>query len=137
LVKYKYVFKSGIEEDTFEWLLRFARKGKYVAHYETESIPYIIEGTYKPDFVLSFDDGTKMYIETKGYFDPPSRRKMAAVLKTNPDKDFRLVFAKDNFLSKSSKIRYSDWAKKHGFKYSIGRIPDDWLRLPEKKEDNE
>ena len=130
--KFQYVFKSGIEDDAFDFLRRFAKEGKYDARYETESLPYIIEGDYKPDFVIKFEDGAKLYIETKGYLDENSRRKMVAVRKANMDKDIRIVFAKDNWLRKGAKTKYSDWAKRIGYPYAIGQIPREWLRIKDK-----
>jgi len=36
---------------------------------------------YKPDFKIFKEDGSHYYIETKGFFDPESRAKMAAIKK--------------------------------------------------------
>lgn len=87
--------------------------------YETERLPYTIYGSYIPDFIIHGVSG-KIYIEAKGHFRPESRRKMIAVKKCNPDLDIRIIFY-------SFSKRNSKWALKHGFKYSVGVIPEDWL----------
>lgn len=82
----------------------------------------MIEGNYIPDFILSSRNysGKKIYIEAKGHFRPEAKRKMVAVKKLHPDLDIRFVF----YSRKVSDIRF---AEKHGFKYAIGSIPEEWV----------
>lgn len=94
--------------------------------YETDSLPYTIRRNYIPDFVVHLPNGAVRYIEAKGYLRPEDRTKMRAVKEANPLLDIRFVFAKDNLVT-GSKMRYSDWAIKYGFPYSIGSVPKDWL----------
>ena len=78
---------------------------------------------YKPDFRLP----NGILVEAKGYFDSTDRTKMIRVKKANPEADIRMVFKYDNKINPRSKNRYSDWCKKHGFKYHVGRtIPKEW-----------
>lgn len=121
--------KSGLEEDTFDYLRRFSRQGKFQAKYESEKLHYVIEADYKPDFIVTFEDGRKIYIETKGLFDHVDRRKMIAVKKMHPEKDIRLAFAKDNKLTPHSVTRYTEWATRNGFPNCVGRIPLEWLGI--------
>lgn len=54
---------------------------------------------------------------------------MALVIEQNPDKDIRLLFMRDNFISKTSQTRYSTWCQKRGIKYHVslnGSIPEEW-----------
>lgn len=95
------------------------KKSKVKFSYETEKIPYVIHGNYIPDFIINTSIG-KIYVESKGYFRPESKRKMVAVKKLHPHLDIRIVF----YRNKPSDNR---WAVKHGFKYAIGDIPEDWL----------
>ena len=82
------------------------------------------EALYLPDFIV----GKKIIIETKGHFDKDDRRKMRDVKRCNPQLDIRLVFQKDNKLSKAKRSKkYSQWAEYHGFKWAIGVIPDEWI----------
>lgn len=104
-------------------LLKFLkRKKKIKVEYETEKIPYVINGNYIPDFILSNADytGKKIYIEAKGHFRPEAKRKMVAVKKLHPELDIRFVF----YSRKVSDIKF---AEKHGFPYAIGKIPSEWM----------
>lgn len=88
--------------------------------YESEYITYTQICYYNPDFVVTFPTGRKMYIEVKGYFRPEDRRKMASVVKCNPNLDIRMVFPKNN-------KRDERWCTKHNVKYAIGHTPKDWF----------
>lgn len=102
------------------------RKKKAKATYETESFSYVLERKYLPDFIVHTREHGKIYVEVKGYLRPEDRSKLRAVKRDNPSIDLRLLFAKDNKISRS-KLRYSQWAEKYGFTYAIGKVPDDWL----------
>lgn len=79
--------------------------------------------TYIPDFGLK--NGT--YVETKGKFTPANRTRMLALKAARPDLTVRILFQRDNWLTKSHKHKYSDWCRDHGFEYAIGeRIPKWW-----------
>lgn len=101
--------------------------GDAPVEYEGETFEYTATHKYTPDFVITLPDGSKRYVETKGYLRPQDMSKLKDVKKSNPDKDLRIVFAKDNKLKAKAKFRYSDWAFKHGFIFSIGGIPKSWL----------
>lgn len=79
--------------------------------------------SYTPDFQLG-----ETFIEAKGRFTGADRAKMLAVRESNEGLDIRLIFAANNKIQKNKDARYSDWADKHGFLYTIGRkVPDDWV----------
>lgn len=80
--------------------------------------------TYTPDFQLR---GRTWFLECKGVLDALARKKMLHVKASNPDADIRFCFQRDNALYKGSKTKYSDWATKHGFKWCIGEVPDEWI----------
>lgn len=94
------------------------KKSRIKFGYETEKIPYIIYGTYNPDFYIP---NKKIYIEAKGHFRPEAMRKMVAVKKMHPELDIRIVFYSLN-------KKYIKWAEKYGFLYAIGSIPKEWLK---------
>lgn len=98
---------------------RLLRKSKSRFSYESERIPYVIAGHYIPDFIVTTPTG-KLYLELKGYLRPEHKRKMVAVKKQHPEKDIRIVFY-------AHKKEYIRWAEKHGFRWSIGTIPCEWL----------
>lgn len=91
--------------------------------YEELKLPYTLECVYTPDFQLP----NGIIIEAKGYFTPEDRAKMLRVQYQHPELDIRFVFQADNKIHPKSNTRYSDWCVKHGFKWAISRIPDEWL----------
>jgi acetyl-CoA carboxylase beta subunit len=82
---------------------------------------------YTPDFFLS----SGIVVEAKGHLTSKMRTKLKAVIASNPDKDLRIVFMQDNFLTKSRKKTYSKWCEQQGIKYSIGSIPKEWTKCQE------
>jgi hypothetical protein len=97
--------------------------------YEADELEYTLTKSYKPDFTIEKKSGT-MYIEAKGLgraFDAAARTKMAAVRKQHPEKDIRIVFMTDRPFRKGGKMRPSDWAKKHGYPFAIGEVPQEWF----------
>ena len=94
------------------------KKSKVDFGYETVKLPYVIYGTYNPDFYLA---KKKIYIEAKGHFRPEAMRKMVAVKAAHPELDIRIVFYSKN-------KKYIKWAEKYGFPYAIGDIPKEWLK---------
>lgn len=117
--------KTGLELDFEEQL----KKNVVVSFsYETEKLPYLLERRYVPDYIVTKKDGTKVYLEVKGYLRPTDRSKMIAVKKMNPELDIRFCFAKDNKLKASSNTTYSMWAEKNGFPWCIGVIPKVWFK---------
>jgi predicted nuclease of restriction endonuclease-like RecB superfamily len=95
------------------------KKAKVNFKYEGTKIPYVLSGHYIPDFVIKTKTGV-VYVETKGYLRPEHKRKMAAVKRQHPELDIRILFYSKN-------VGYIRWANKHGFKYAIETIPEDWL----------
>lgn len=81
--------------------------------------------TYTPDFYLPAYD---LYIETKGKFTPRDRTKMVAVISQHSDKDIRMLFMRDNWITKSHKKKYSTWCESNNIPFAIGeKVPDEWL----------
>lgn len=123
-------YRNKFEENTG----RFLDEHNANFEYETERISYTTEGRYIPDFILTRRDGSKLYFETKGNgrsFDGQARRKLIAVRDQNPGIDLRIVFYTDGKCGPKRKdgtfMRQSDWAKKYGFQFAIGSIPESWL----------
>lgn len=122
------MFKSELEKTFWGKLTGMLRRTKAKLTYETEKIPYTIVShrNYVPDFIITFPDGHKRYIEIKGYLRPDDRVKMKLVKDQHPTMDIRIVFAKDNKLHSKSKTMYSTWARKAGIPYAVGTIPANW-----------
>lgn len=128
----KLTLRSGFEKKTATFLDNLGLEYEY----ETEKLHYTepaTRRTYTPDFILA----NGILVECKGAFTAPQRKKMAAVVEQNPDKDIRMLFMRNNAISKSSKTRYSDWCEKRNIKYHVsanGSLPEEWLtEKPAKK----
>ena len=114
-------FRSGLEEQVAKLL-----EGLGVTYeYESCKVPYTIQHHYHPDFILP----NHVYLETKGYWSPEDRRKIAAVKRDNPELDLRMVFQSPfNKISKKSKTTYAMWCEKHAIPWtSFHNIPLEWL----------
>ena len=119
---FKGRYRSGLEKNIAEFLKTKQKKVRYEKlKIEWEDLRY---RTYTPDFTL--DNG--IIIEVKGWFKAKDRNKHRLIKEQYPELDIRFIFGNENnFLYKGSKTRYSDWCKKHGFKYANRIIPKKWL----------
>ena len=138
ICKYRGItLHSLLELDVIKALYRDRRKLKkaFKFGYEVEQLNYTIEGKYTPDFLVTLENGHKIYVEVKGYLDDVTKRKMLAVRRTHPDLDIRFLFEKNNKIRRGSKMTYIDWAMRNGFNgAAVGReVPAEWL-LPTKEE---
>jgi Phage endonuclease I len=127
--------KSEFEYEVFKKVEAILPKGATV-EYEAESFEYIIKHTYTPDLVITFKDGTKMYIEVKGngrQFDQNVRQKMVAVKQQHPDKDIKIVFYADGKIGGLKKrkrggyYKQSEWASRNKFDFSIKDPKEEWF----------
>ncbi len=95
--------------------------------YESDIIHYVLPKSYKPDFTMTREDGTKVHVEVKGWFRYEDQQKMKAVKFSNPSLDIRMYFPVDNKVQ-GSKMTNSQWCLKWGFPYTIGDIPRSWKK---------
>ena len=109
--KRKGKYKSPLEEKYAKLL---GRKAKY----ETEYLEYVLPKKYKPDFVITHKDGTKTYIEAKGYLRYEDQVKMRAVRLAHPEKDIWMWFPIDKKVHRSNLLN-SEWCDKYGYKWRI------------------
>lgn len=93
--------------------------------YESKELPYQLQNIYTPDFFLA----NGVVVEVKGLFSPEDRRKMVAVKSQHPKVDLRICFmdARKKLSKAPGSITYGQWATRHGFVWSSGRIPTEWL----------
>jgi len=87
-------------------------------------VSYIVERTYKPDFIL--ENG--ILIEAKGYFRSADQRKHRAIKNQHPELDIRFVFMKLSSRVQGSKMTCQEWCEKYDFLYAEKEIPKVWLR---------
>ena len=128
-------YKSGFEKR----VSRQIEDAGLSVQYETDQITYTWperQATYTPDFKLPKQGGF-FYVETKGRWDVDDRQKHLLIKDQFPDLDIRLCFLSDGRLYKGSPTRYSEYCEKHGLRYSLKHIPEDWLREGEIPDDTE
>ena len=113
-------FRSGFEATLAQQIKKYTGG----LSYEKHKLDYVEARTYTPDFYL---ERTGIFVEAKGQLDALDRRKLLLILEQYPDIDLRMVFMRDLPIRKGSKVKYSDWCKKHGIKYAFGKIPEDWF----------
>lgn len=112
--------RSTLEADLCQWM----REEGLAFEYEPDGsqLSYLL--TYQPDFRLP----NGVLVEAKGYFDSADQTKMRRVKQAHPEVDIRFVFPRDNRIPRT-KMYYSDWCRKNGFTYHIGRtIPKEWWK---------
>lgn len=126
--------RSGFEKR----VATFLDKNKVKYEYETVKLPFVepaTNRTYRPDFILP----NGIHIECKGRFTPADRKKIALILEQYPDLDLRLVFMRNNTLSKNSKTTYTDWCEQRSIKCCVcedGNMPKEWLREKKRNKDS-
>jgi hypothetical protein len=128
--KYRGVtYKSYFEVDVAKELSRLKRKlkKKFETKYEAETFPYVLYRNYTPDFKVTREDDSVLYIEAKGVLDRETKAKMLAIRDSNPDHTFVLLFPPRPSLSKKRAAEYARWCYKHDFEFSVGDIPEEWL----------
>lgn len=119
--------KGSWEPEVLRGLKALQTELKYQVEYETDKFKYVIEHTYTPDFVITREDGSKFYIEAKGYWDRVDRAKYQHVREQNPEVDIRMLFQGNSKLHRSSPTRYSDYCEKHNIPYAVKVIPKEWF----------
>jgi hypothetical protein len=119
-------YRSGFEIK----VARYLGEKEAPFEYESRQLKFTVPAkkrSYTADFIL-LPKG--IYLESKGKFDRESREKMALVIEQNPDKDIRILFMRNNPISKGSKTRYVDWCEARGIKCAVsesGHVPIEWL----------
>jgi hypothetical protein len=118
-------FRSKFEESIWEAAKRIRRNIQHEPHF----IPYVMKGSYLPDFIIKTKSGKYIYVEAKGYLDAAACKKMKAVKASNPDLDIRFVFQDPNGKrNRRAILRNWEWAEKHKFPWAAKTIPLEWWR---------
>jgi hypothetical protein len=125
-VRYRSKFEAAVAADLRNRGVKF--------EYEGERIFYAIPATYVTDFTIPATEsitGEPIYVETKGYLDPPSKRKLIAVRNDNPGMDLRLLLQKGKRKRSGKLTKEAEWCNRNNFKWAEGRVPDAWLKEKE------
>jgi hypothetical protein len=72
------------------------------------------------------------YIEAKGKLTPNEQRRLLAFKRQyidgHPEHRFRIMFMRNNWLTKKQRARYVDWAEKNEIECVVGvSIPEEWV----------
>ena len=118
-------YRSGFEERVARNLTERGIPFEYEPKSEVLSYRVDEVRKYLPDFRV--DGVSKVIVECKGRFTAADRKKLKLIKAQHPEKDIRLLFMRDNTLSKQSKTRYSMWAEKHGFPWALKSVPIGWV----------
>lgn len=113
--------RSGFERT----LAADLKRAKVQFEYETLTLPFVMNHTYRPDFILA----NGVIIEAKGIlnrYDKTEASKLVAIKKQYPDLDFRLVFMEANKKITGTKQTHGAWATRNGFTWAEGSIPKEW-----------
>ena len=84
---------------------------------------------YLPDFWLPEQ---KLWVEAKGLWTGAGRTKTIAILETSGvirTENYRMLFQRDNWLTKAHKHTYIDWCKMHNIIAEVGtEVPQAWIK---------
>jgi hypothetical protein len=92
----KHFFRSQWEVDYARYL-EILKKYKRIKEWEYEPKTFWFEGikrgvrSYLPDFRITEHDGTKYFVEVKGYMDSRSKTKLKRMKKYHPDVKLLMV----------------------------------------------
>lgn len=81
------------------------------------------ERSYTPDFFLP----NGIIVEAKGIFTSHDRKIAAAMQEQYPNLEIRLLFQRNNWLTRQHKSTYGDWCDRKGIRWAVGKVPEDWL----------
>ncbi len=115
--------KKGGAKFTYEkevWEYETTPSLKQIRCGECGSKDILVVKHYTPDFFL----GNGVVIEAKGRWSAANRRVALCF------PEVKLLFMRNNTLSKRSKTKYSDFCDKNGLDYHVsydGEVPEKWL----------
>ena len=121
---YRSWFEVDIAIDALERGIEFEYEKEHIIWIEPEKVR-----KYNPDYFVYRRDGSLIVVEAKGRWTAEDRKKICFVTEQNPDLDLRMLFERDNTLSKSPKSKkYTEWCAMKGIKCAVGRaVPQRWL----------
>lgn len=109
------------EKESYKWKEKLPRA--ICGECETKGKCFV-ERSYKPDFFLS----NGIILEVKGRFTSKDRKIAAAMKEQHPELDIRMVFSKNNWITRQHKTNYGQWCDSKGILWTVNDIPEEWLR---------
>ena len=107
-------YRSGLELHTAQKLKELNVEAKY----EHQTLAYVLEKQYLPDFSILRKRSKPLHLECKGRFRPGDQAKMLAVARANPEVEIVFVFMKPELpVRKGAKLTHADWAERHNFRW--------------------
>lgn len=119
-------YRSGLEKKNADHLERIGTP----VLFEVFKVPYIIPAS-RHSYTVDFELPNGVLVETKGRWLTADRAKHLFVRTQYPELDIRLVF--DNpksTIGPGSSTTVAQWADKHGFRWAVKLIPEEWTREP-------
>ena len=119
-------YRSGFEKQIADTL----KQAEVMFRHEPEGIPYknnTGSHYYYPDFVVRLKDGTRVFLEVKGYMPLEASYKMQCVKCQNPDTPIWFVLQNGKTKVGRRKSTNMTWAKRYGFPAAEKTIPPEWL----------
>jgi hypothetical protein len=126
VAKFRSRFEASIANTLMEAGVDWDPDRDYEATTYRVEIP-ARQSRYTPEF--SWPD-KKIIIEVKGRFQTAQeRQKYILFAEQHPEYELRFVFMRKNTpIYPKSKTTCEKWAIDHGFKYTIGEIPVEWIK---------
>jgi len=141
--RYQRIAYNGVYRSRFELNIAADLQSRGVRFdYESVTYPLVVEASaghrckvdadhdivrltrYTPDFQI---EGGVLIVEAKGRFTGKDR-KIALAFMRQYGKNYRMLFMRNNPLSKGSKTTYGEWCDKHGIPWAVGTsVPTEWL----------
>lgn len=96
----KRIFARSKWEANYGYYLQWQKEKEYIKDWAHEPHIFRFEGltkgvtTYKPDFRVDYTDGSREWVEVKGYMDTKSSTKIKRFKKYFPDEVLKVVDAK-------------------------------------------
>lgn len=129
---YEFEFRYHVDTDNIHWYTnnKYSKRYEAIGVNKEDIVNDKIHHIYEPDFVIVNADGSKVYLEVKGWLQPEDRTKMKVIKKLYPDLDIRFVFQKKQNLKLKSGESNIEWALNNGFDNSItgALIPKSWFK---------
>lgn len=120
--QYRSKFETSLAQQLSEAGVKFRHESVRLTYNQCSEFK-----TYIPDFTVRTKDGTRVFIEAKGWLNTQAASKMACVRASNPTLDIRFVFQSGTTRVGKLKSTNIQWAKRLKYPAAVGTIPEAWM----------